>query len=204
MAGMFGLGIDLERDTGDYLSIGGSGTQFDNVGGSVTVSAWFTTEALETGWQGIVSNGEGNAWRLARQGTETAAAYAGGSGDITGGDLSTAGFHHIVGVSEAGVSTRLWLDGALIATGDAPDLGEGEGTLQTMIGNNPERLDRSWDGIIDDVGIWDIALTDDEIASIWNGGQGASIASLTAIPEPSSFALCLFGGVAALARRRKR
>jgi hypothetical protein len=32
--------------------------------------------------------------------------------------------------------------------------------------------------MIDDVGIWDRALTADEVAAIWNGGAGASIASL--------------------------
>ena len=68
VAGKFGQGIDLERDgIQDYLTVGGVGDEFDHVGGSVTVSLWVSTESLATGWQALISNGEGSAWRLARR-----------------------------------------------------------------------------------------------------------------------------------------
>ena len=50
-----------------------------------------------------------------------------------------------------------------------------------QIGGNPDAGGRQWLGIIDDVAIWDRALTDAEVADIYNGGTGASIASLTGI-----------------------
>ena len=61
--------------------------------------------------------------------------------------------------------------------------------------------------VIDDVGVWKgSALTAGDVSQIWNGGSGASIASLTAVPEPSTYGLlgagCLAG--AALARRRRK
>jgi hypothetical protein len=200
--GKFGQGIDLERDgVLDYLTVGGVGDEFDHAGGDVTISLWFTTENLEVNWQALIANGEGDAWRLARRGGTTESAYAGGAPDIYNGDLSTEGFHHIVGISEAGVEMRLWLDGVKV-TGDAPILGDdNDNDSPMMIGNNPDRTDRAWDGIIDDVGIWSTALTDDEVLAIWNDGAGASIASL--VPEPSTAALSLLGLAALLLRRRR-
>ena len=48
--------------------------------------------------------------------------YAGGSGDIPGSALGTdvtdGEWHHLVAISEHEVSTRLWVDGELVATGD--------------------------------------------------------------------------------------
>ena len=52
----------------------------------------------------------------------------------------------------------------------------------------------------DDAAIWHTALTDGEIAQIYNGGTGASIASL--IPEPSAVLLGSLGILVLLHRRR--
>ena len=47
-----------------------------------------------------------------------------------------------------------------------------------QIGDNPDSATREWEGHIDDVAVWDRALSNDEIASIYNGGDGNSIAFL--------------------------
>jgi hypothetical protein len=48
-----------------------------------------------------------------------------------------------------------------------------------QISGNPDAGNRGWNGNIDDVGAWNRVLTQEEVSSIWNGGTGASIASLT-------------------------
>ncbi|MBT3201532.1 MAG: PEP-CTERM sorting domain-containing protein [Phycisphaerales bacterium] len=204
VGGKFGQGIDLERDGAlDYLTVGGVGNEFDNVAGSVSISLWFTTESLATQWQAIVASGEGSAWRIARNNNTTGAAYAGGVGDISGGDISTAGFHHIVAISEAGVETRLWVDGVKVSTGGVPNLtSDGNDDAPIMIGNNPDNTGRAWDGIIDDVAIWSTALSDAEVASIWNGGAGASIASL--VPEPATMFIMMAAGLPVLLKRKRK
>lgn len=47
-------------------------------------------------------------------------------------------------------------------------------------------------GSLDQVAFWDRTLTQDEVAAMYNGGQGFSFPS-TSVPEPSSLALILLG-----------
>ena len=78
--------------------------------------------------------------------------------------------------------TELWIDGTLIATGGAPNIGDNGNFMQ--IGGNPDAPGRTWNGTIDDVAIWDRPLIPSEIAQIYNGGTGASIRDLIGIPFP--------------------
>ncbi len=201
VAGKFGLGIDLERDgLLDYLTIGGPEDAFDHVGEDITISLWISSESLSTQWQAMMANGEGSAWRLARWSNGNGTAYAGGVADIGHGDISTPGFHHVVGITEHGVETRLWVDGVKL-TGGVPSLtDDDDDTSPTMIGNNPDSPLRAWDGVIDDVGVWDAALSDEDVLRLWNDGDGRSIASV--IPEPSVGMLVLLGAIVASRFRR--
>ena len=73
-----------------------------------------------------------------------------------------------------------------------------------QIGGNPDAGNRGWNGNIDDVAVWDRVLTADEVSSIYNGGDGASIGSLTSgVPEPSSIALLGLGGLVLAFRKRR-
>jgi len=157
---------------------------------TLTTSMWINAAGFDTNWQTMISHGEGSQYRIARRGGDIpeVAAYAGGSGDIpnpASGPAITAdtGWHHIVAISEGGVSTRLWVDNTLVATGDAPliDDARGGGTLNLSIGANPDTgaNNREWWGEIDDVAQWNRVLADTEIAEIFNaGGIGQSLGDL--------------------------
>ena len=225
-AGLFGQGIVLNgagggatgQENDGYVLIPRSadtlfGANATNAGSpnTVTTSMWINAAGFDTGWQTMLSHGEGAQYRIARRSTDNpaAVAYAGGSADIPGFrdgpsiDPGT-GWHHVVAISEGGVSTRLWVDGSLIATGGAPviDDARGGGALDLFIGANPDTgaNNREFWGDIDDVAQWNRVLSDTEIGSIWNGGQGSSIGSL--IPEPSSALLGLLG-LGLIFRRRR-
>ena len=200
VAGKFGQAIDIDRADSQYVEIGGDENDFDFFHGDISVSAWFTVEAWDQNWQALIAKGEGDSWRIARRSGSNVMAYAGGSGDIpgddtTGPDVSGGDWHHVVAITENEVSTRLWVDGGLVATGDAPTLDDDvdRGTLPLMIGGNPDTggdgngAFRSWNGSIDDVAIWTRTITDDEVGHLWNGGAG------NAVPEPSSMILAAVG-----------
>lgn len=93
-----------------------------------------------------------------------------GSEISSGYDLSTNTWYHIVITADAGEDeTQFYVNGALKATisitftlsPNSSILQIGEG-----YGNAP------WDGKIDEVGLWNKVLTEDEISQLYNSGNG--------------------------------
>jgi hypothetical protein len=196
-----------------YVRVARSADTLYGTTDTLTTSLWVQTEGTNTGWQTILSHGEGNQYRLAwRDGTNPpTVAYAGGSpeGPASPTAVLNTSWHHIVGVSEMGVSTRLYYDGQLVSTGAAPNINDaGGGTPTTpdlFIGANPQTgaNNREWFGRIDDVAQWSRALSASEIGNIYSRGvAGVPLGSI--IPEPSSVAILLCGcGFLAFRLRRK-
>ncbi len=179
---------------------------------TLTTSLWVQTVGTNTGWQTILSHGEGMQYRIAwRDATNPpTVAYAGGSaeGPASPTAILNDTWHHIAAVSEAGVSTRLYYDGQLVSTGPAPVINDqgnnNPANPNLFIGANPQTgaNNREWWGRIDDVAQWSRALTANEIANIYNRGvAGNSLGTI--IPEPSFVAL-LLGGCGFLAFRLRR
>ena len=181
VAGKFGEGIDLESsDANNQASvvIGGDENDFDFTDASMSVSLWYTTESLYRDWQTLVGKGENGAWRLARSGTSPTQLKLSvniiGNGKL---DQQDGSWHHVVATMDAIEGNRIYVDGEEVASTTTPAPPK-DTPVPMQIGGNPQAADRGWDGIIDDVGIWNRALTAEEVTSIWNGGEGASIASL--------------------------
>lgn len=214
-SGKFGQGIDLDgidqfvdvgNDASLDMSVGGAGAQT----GSVSISAWLRVDAFDKDWQALIAKGEGNAYRIARRANSDNLAYAGGSGDIPNDNIGPnvndrGNLHHVLAISENGVSTRLWVDGGLVATGDPPTISNEGNTPDSnpnlWIGDNPQAVGRSWNGLIDDVGIWNRALSEYEVGAIYS--SGGSLRTLL-IPEPSTFLLLGASLGALIAFRRRR
>lgn len=186
---MFGEGIRLNGENQFVEITGGAVDALDFVGESMSVSAWFTVDAFDTDWQALIAKGEQTAWRVHRRGGEPRMTFAGGIGEAAAGgpDVTDGGFHHIAAISEAGVSTRVWVDGELVETGGVPNITLPTTNNRVRIGDNPSTNNREWEGFIDDVAIWNRVLTDEEIASIWSGGTGNSLAGLLNPGLPGDF-----------------
>ncbi|MCG8586647.1 MAG: LamG domain-containing protein, partial [Pirellulales bacterium] len=180
-----------------------------NRGGKrVSISLWAQFEDDDAQWQAMLSKGESDNYRVAVDGTpgpQNAAGYAGGAPDIIGTtNIQDTGWHHIVATTVNGGGVTLYVDGALQASGAGPATIASE-TFELWIGNNPEQAARMWDGLIDDVAIWDRALNLTEVQVIHNAGLAGTSLGEIAIPEPSTFALFALGlvGLLGLGRRRR-
>jgi len=166
----------------NVIITGGDESEFDFTGGSMSVSVWCTAATISTNWQCLIAKGEGNGWRMHRRGGDDPPEFSwtGGNGDTpahgtaitVGGDPET--WHHIVGVTDGTTGIEsLYVDGVEVATKEGASLEDRENRMR--IGENPDALGRGWNGKIDDVAIWERALSADEVAEIWNGGDGTSI-----------------------------
>lgn len=212
--GLFGGAITQDGASGaaqnnGHVNVGRSADTLHG-GENLAISTWVRTDGFDTGWQAVVAHGEGNQYRIARRGGGSEAAYAGGSGEGPAGgqDLTDGAWHHIVAMSELGVSTRLYVDGVLQSTGGAPNINDaqGGGTLDLLIGANPNTgaQNREWLGEIDDTAIWNRVLSEDEITQIFAAGQAGNSLGILLIPEPTTGLLALMGMTAGAFVRRRR
>lgn len=199
-AGLFGDAVSLDGAQGNNITVpdgigseaGGVANDIDRTASSVSISVWVKATAWSTSWQGIVAHGEQSDYRIARRGEANPVllAYAGGVGDIqttTSYGASPDGdglWHHIVAISENGVSTRLWVDGVLEATGGAPSIAQSNANNNVLcFGCNPDN-GREFNGLIDDIAMWDRAITDQEVTDIFNAGQsGQALSSFFSDPD---------------------
>jgi len=92
-----------------------------------------------------------------------------------------------------GTELDVYIDGMLdTPTNDGISPGSISGQTEFLIGNGPKGPGTSWDGFIDEVGVWfDQALTENDIAFLAQN-------SITAIPEPGSIAIWSLIGVGLL------
>jgi len=179
-SGKFGQGIDLDGADQYVETPLENEEMFDFQDGTgFSISAWFSVNEFTKNWQALIAKGEGNRWRVHRRGGENILTGNGGNGDVPAGtpDINDGELHHVVLVSDPeNDEVRLYSDGELASTGTAPAIQSNENPM--MIGENPDARNRTWSGIIDDVGIWNRPLSEDEIALL----NGNSIGNLLSNP----------------------
>ena len=152
----------LELSGNDYLSISNE-SNFD-ITDKITVAAWIKVNEFNKHWQAIVTKGD-SAWRLARTSLDKTLAFhltgvtsdnnwthqnLGVEGNI---EVEDGKWHHAVGVYD-GSKIYLYIDGILDKALNA------SGTIaindyEVYIGENAEHKGRCFDGLIDDVAIFD-------------------------------------------------
>jgi hypothetical protein len=177
--------------------------------GSVTVSAWVNTYATTgdnqysgiVGYEGTGGDEEPYGFKM-NQNDEL---QWGVSKTFVGfndfhADESNGTWTHIVGTFDTttGVST-LYINGAQQGTANPGVNAIGSSSRTFSFGRYEDKPGFDFDGSIDDVQVYDTALSSSDVSSLFaNPGL-----NLTTIPEPSTTALLGLGGFALILRRRK-
>jgi hypothetical protein len=171
------IGGALEFDGNDYVNCGnGPSLQIQD---EITMAFWFQVEAFQNTWEGFLAKGD-NSYRTSRgDGTGNAThmgisgtSVGGGNGWFNGTVIVTDGqWHHMAAVYD-GAEGRIYIDGAL----DVASPGTGQINISTYdlyIGENAQATGRFFHGLLDDVRIYDRALTDGEIGQVMEGDETA-------------------------------
>jgi len=157
---------DTVDDPGTALSFNGTSTSVNagtsssfNLTGQFTIEGWFKVSSFTDGWQAIVTKGDG-AWRVQRyNGTDNLDFGTNGlsNQDLQGSaNVNDGDWHHFAAVYD-GSNKYLYVDGTLDAEAAVT------GSLSTdsyavSIGSNAQVSSRNFDGLIDEVRIWNAAL----------------------------------------------
>jgi len=161
---------------GDYVHMANE-SSFDFTG-EVTVAAWIKVNRFDREWQAIVTKGD-SAWRLQRHQDTAAIEFACSGLQIPSGSpygglygnkaVNDGKWHHVAGVYD-GEKMYIYIDGVVdvsqpasgaIATNDHP----------VFIGENVEMNNRFWNGLIDDVRVYNYALSEGRITALYNEGK---------------------------------
>lgn len=171
-AGVFGQAIQLD---GDYVRCG-NGSLF-NLTKQVTIAAWIKVNHFDKEYQTIISKGD-NSWRLARAGDSDAIEFAcngtattkwDGSGEVPWAVTGTASvndgkWHHVAGVFD-GSGLYLYIDGILESAKAAANSID-VSNYEVRIGENTQVPGRQWNGLIDELRIYNYGLSQREIVSL--------------------------------------
>lgn len=231
-AGLIGNAVNLTQDvmvshnvsSGTVTPTSNYATGAIGNGDSFTMSAWINEADGQSGYRGIFTTGTGDVdfaggvndvdvsgtttdenWGLNLEATRRADIRANTTGGSNGIDIGTVvgdTWHHLVLVHTDGVGSVAYFDGVAspVFTGSTDFGGENQ---FWQLGTDRNNNGRRFTGLVDDLAIWNEALTSEQVTNIYNGGLNG-IDAATAVPEPSSFAvLALCGMGAALRRRRK-
>ncbi|MGE4285405.1 MAG: LamG-like jellyroll fold domain-containing protein, partial [Phycisphaerae bacterium] len=164
----------------------------------ITVSAWINADSWkDQSWQGsIVSKDDwderdtGYVLRCGNNGCLSFNLAVGWkwSEAVTGSLMQTGRWYHVVGTYD-GAAIKTYINGVLRAeTAVSGEISTSRYDLQ--IGRGAHDYSRAFDGLIDEVAIWDKALSADKISRIYNQGVAYSLASWNASgPQPAGGAI---------------
>ena len=134
----------------------------------MTVAAWIYVTKFDKKWQTIVAKGD-TSWRMARDKDRDCVQFAFNAipkeqlikGTIP---VNDGKWHHVAGVYD-GKKMYLYVDGKLDGS-TATTTNIPTSTEPVCIGENSQAKGRFWNGLIEDVRIYDRALTTEEIATL--------------------------------------
>ena len=134
----------------------------------MTVTAWIRVTAFEKNWQAIVTKGD-TSWRVARDRDRDCVQFAFNSvprEQLLKGALRVEDgqWHHVAGVYD-GARMYLYVDGALDVSAPATTTIP-QNDHPVVIGENAQAKGRFWKGLIDEVRVYDRALSASEIQQL--------------------------------------
>ena len=163
--------LDSDDSQSDYEYINcGNASSFD-LTDAISITAWIKVNQFDRAWQAIVTKGD-QAWRLHRAQSGNVLEFAGQNLSpvfyVTGSvNVNDGKWHHVAGVYD-GSSLSIYVDGVLDVS-EAASGSIGTSTDDVMIGGNSDFATtdyRGWEGLIDDVRIFDFGLTREQILAV--------------------------------------
>ena len=184
--GKINSGTDLEYSNNNYISVANE-NNFD-LTGSMSISAWVKAESVPTIWSPIITKGD-NAWRLTISGaTGTKPNFStNGLSEVdtqSNTDIASDGqWHHITAVYNATAGKKqIYIDGKLDKETSSVTGSISTNNISVEIGRNGFETTRTFDGIIDDVRVYNYNLSAAQVKLIYNNGGAVRFAPLTGTP----------------------
>jgi hypothetical protein len=164
-SGRIGGGLEFSG-AGQYVLIGNQ-PEFD-LTDRITVAAWIKVNHFDRNWQAIVGKGD-LSWRVARDRDRDCLQFAFNAAEkeqLLKGQIKVndGRWHHVAGVYD-GHTMFLYIDGKLdVSHATTTDIPRSDRPV--YIGENSQAVGRFWNGLIDDVRVYNRPLSPAEVAAL--------------------------------------
>jgi len=190
--------------TNDVVSI----QPFDVIGGGITLAAWMKPDSFGINDGRVIS--KANEWLADDHWWMLSTIASGGDMRLrfrlktndgqtvptliaTSGNLVIGEWHHWAATWD-GTTMRLYSNtveagsmpkgGTAVATDPTVSVAIGSQPPDAHLPGNEARIIKYFDGVIDDVAVWNRALTPEELVTLWNDGAGTPIIKLAKASDP--------------------
>jgi len=156
-------------------------------GKNFTISLWFNTTTLNGGENNptiseSVTASDDDMWSVCpgtNGGNGVTFRYTGGTLRIataTPGSMTDGGWHHVVVHSlyagNGDTNATIWVDGVKGGSANISQAFDVANPVMFMLSAPYSPGNDAWEGLIDEVGLWNVSLSESDIADLYNGGKG--------------------------------
>ena len=153
----------------DYVNVGNTSSL--TISGDITVSAWVYFDDFSAIPTVIskVTDGSNVGYGIEKKSQQDKLSFWIGDGtdfvDAISGVLSATTWYHVVGTND-GTNSKIYINGELEATVAQGNPAGPTGDLKIGLHSTQSQSYRYWDGLIDEISIWNVALNQEQIQSI--------------------------------------
>ena len=164
----------------DYVDISGVSSSL-NSASAFSISLWYKTSNTSKGLIGGGTSSTNAFWISRISNSRVFFNVRNGASTYLTADVSNPDnvWNHVVAIAN-GSSSSVYVNGSQVVTGTLPSLSS-TGANNTGIGYIPALGSYYINAYIDEVGIWDSALSASDVSSIYNSGTPADISSLSPV-----------------------
>lgn len=155
----------------DYILVSGSGIPVDGK----TYSVWVNADVLTNNSRSIIEHGapSSSRWALRVMNNQIESAYGiGCSGNTTAAqstnDMTANDWKHIAVRDNGGNTLEIFLNGTLVSTQSVNNQGTNCSTAGLYFGVDIFGAAEFFNGKLDDIGVWNRSLTNEEIAQLYS------------------------------------
>jgi hypothetical protein len=192
-SGRFDQALDMHKNQNTYALRLVDDAAYDFGANNFTIQTWVQYYSTNTE-QVLIDKytGEGG-WTLTKLDSNAYRFHADSAFTTPSQTIATNVWHHLISRRSSG-QLQIWRNGSSILTASIGTIANSAEPLHIGRRNPVELRDFSMNGRLDEVAIWNRALTDNEIAFLYNGGLGNPVIP---VPEPSAtvFVVCALLGL---------